>query len=663
MADERVGLRLDLEGQTEYASATQHVARLEKELAQLNSQIQRGAPGWELARQRVAAVAVELEHARTAAAKLGTSHTALATAAQSAGQQTSWFARNSSTAAMAMMNLGQLADDAQYGFRAVANQLPMLGSQLVTMAGGSMALGIALGGVVAVGATLVNQFGPAMVQWVGRLGQEFLGLGMDEEAERMERLAKATKEAAEETRKLVDEKKKEIRRTPSEEQRDLAKRVTAPIDKMGGPATLKAYQDLYASQFAAGKPGTAFRKVLDKQVEDALAGAKAGMVGGATFLQDILRLPGADKTAVFRAVNPRREAQPDPAMLAAQEAEADRVTAKIAARRKASVSSDVAHALAMAGKPVTGFDAQEALSSLDELRKAQQPGETATAKAERREAISAAYGTVARRLIEEAQTIKAADDAAQQLERMTARVTEAFRSNAITIEEYDDRMQELRQATQQLAAARRDIAKREADRELEAKLGADKAAEDARKPYDQAAVEQYSTGFGDQIGYAMKRAQMRGEGAEAVDARLSAQLQNRMLALPPEMRAAVAGEVIRRQREAMTMGQFGQLGQRDIMGARLGAEYAAADPSTAGGARRRQMLAAQAKHLGIDIDQYANATRAVPGRDFVGPPNPNDPANVVGARQMKLTEQQEKAVARFDEAVQRLIRHGIQVTL
>ena len=65
--------------------------------------------------------------------------------------------QRATTAGMMVMNVGAMVEDAQYGFRAVANQLPMLGMQLAMLSGKSMATGMAVGGLTALVATLGYQ--------------------------------------------------------------------------------------------------------------------------------------------------------------------------------------------------------------------------------------------------------------------------------------------------------------------------------------------------------------------------------------------------------------------------------------------------------------------------------------------------------------------------
>ncbi|MGE4196032.1 MAG: hypothetical protein AB7G11_02765 [Phycisphaerales bacterium] len=55
---------------------------------------------------------------------------------------------------MTIMNVGAGIEDLQYGFRAVANQLPMLGMQLAQLTGKSLGAGMAIGGITAIISTL-----------------------------------------------------------------------------------------------------------------------------------------------------------------------------------------------------------------------------------------------------------------------------------------------------------------------------------------------------------------------------------------------------------------------------------------------------------------------------------------------------------------------------
>lgn len=154
MADERVGLKLQVTGQEDYTRAAGKVAQLEKELADLQVQLSRGSGSAEGLRRELALVTAELEQARAAAARTSQAFEREARATENASIASQQYAASiragaqaNATAATAVAGAGkavrdsgnaagfgalkwlllaQTVEDAQYGFTSVVNNLPLL---------------------------------------------------------------------------------------------------------------------------------------------------------------------------------------------------------------------------------------------------------------------------------------------------------------------------------------------------------------------------------------------------------------------------------------------------------------------------------------------------------------------------------------------------------
>lgn len=104
----------------------------------------------------------------------------------------------SMSGAMGLMSLSQAIDDAQYGFRAVVNQVPQLGMGLASMFGASSEAAMKFGAVAGIVAVAINLL---TNHWDDLL--DGMGLGrVLTEAEAMDKLAKATRRTADEQERL-----------------------------------------------------------------------------------------------------------------------------------------------------------------------------------------------------------------------------------------------------------------------------------------------------------------------------------------------------------------------------------------------------------------------------------------------------------------------------
>jgi hypothetical protein len=100
--------------------------------------------------------------------------------------------------AMGLMMLSQAIDDAQYGFRAIVNNIPMLATAIGQGLGMSTEAAFKLGGALGIAAVAINLL---INHWDDLMSALELGK-VKTEAEEMEALAKATDRTAEATRRL-----------------------------------------------------------------------------------------------------------------------------------------------------------------------------------------------------------------------------------------------------------------------------------------------------------------------------------------------------------------------------------------------------------------------------------------------------------------------------
>jgi hypothetical protein len=304
MADERVGLQLDVNGLVQYGEAIDRVVRLEREFAQLQSQIDRNAMGWELARQRIGAVKVELEGARRAADAFATSQRVAAPGmmggvpGMGAGQIIAgagaagggWMARNSANMGMAVFQAGALIEDAQYGFRAIANNLPMLAINIGQMAGMTATAAMGLGGLAAVVTTATGAIARMSSAAGGPAdGPVFRAGGWSYYTD----VFAAQKAAEAKRQQQADEKEKrevEFGQTMGARASDAARRrgsqFMEDFDQVGGQTiadrmedALREYKDIFGTTLnpVTGNKAKSSTAVIGQLISDAQSGDQASI--------------------------------------------------------------------------------------------------------------------------------------------------------------------------------------------------------------------------------------------------------------------------------------------------------------------------------------------------------------------------------------------------
>jgi hypothetical protein len=153
-----------------------------------------------------------------------------------AGEGTQRFSRG-------LLQLGYIADDAQYGLRGIQNNIP----QLAFLLGG--ASGMALAGASGIAMTAVA----LLINHWQQLSDVF-GLGATQtEAERMKSLADATARTIDETVKLAEYQRQqkageEILTGLPKAKREEAQKVKEALDEAGGADVIKGFARLQAEQ-------------------------------------------------------------------------------------------------------------------------------------------------------------------------------------------------------------------------------------------------------------------------------------------------------------------------------------------------------------------------------------------------------------------------------
>lgn len=231
------------------ARARQALDAVDQELRQLDSDLDAGAITLTAYTARFMALGrttAELTtHMNAAYSATTTLHTGLEVYNQTAGRMVSHTARMG----QGLMQLGYIADDIQYGFSGIINNVAPLAQSFASAAGVAVPQANAIAAGVQIAAVAAYQL---YVNW-DRL-TEALGVGTTRtEAEEMERLAKATSRTADEQDRLnkYKEKQTEIQRMlagKSKEQVETEKQVQDIYDEAGVGKLRGILTDRYTPQ-------------------------------------------------------------------------------------------------------------------------------------------------------------------------------------------------------------------------------------------------------------------------------------------------------------------------------------------------------------------------------------------------------------------------------
>jgi hypothetical protein len=192
--------------------------------------------------------------------------------------------QQSRMAALALMQLGYMADDIQYGFRSIVNNIGPLTYALSTAAGASVTMGFNLAAAAQIGAVAVYQIYTQWDRLMGVMGVPVVRT----EAEDMEELGKQTSRTAEETVKLNKYKKEqaEIARLLTEQtkdQKDRKKDTEAAIvetgdDKASGMEKVVAGIVAARRKSGTGEHANDFERGELRRVDEEQAKKKGGPV-------------------------------------------------------------------------------------------------------------------------------------------------------------------------------------------------------------------------------------------------------------------------------------------------------------------------------------------------------------------------------------------------
>jgi tetratricopeptide (TPR) repeat protein len=250
MADENVGLRLDVSGTEQYVAAANNVDRLGAQFVRLS-----------LANQRLDTAMVQTGRG---------------------------FVRSGE----AVMNTAMALDDLQYGIRGVVNNIPMLLS--------SLGLGAGLAGIISIVAIGVNQ----LTQRWDDISSLWRDTAADEAVAKMAKLAEATQKATE-------AKREQIKTELSAPQRDQQKQVLSALqpsreevarilaEGSGPDFTLPQQRRFNELQNRARMRGMMGRRPLTADEEKELAGiSAAGREQSLNFQRDRLVSAESDPRAM-----------------------------------------------------------------------------------------------------------------------------------------------------------------------------------------------------------------------------------------------------------------------------------------------------------------------------------------------------------------------------
>lgn len=221
MADDQIRIRVSAED-SEVLKLTARMNELDAELRDLNESYQRGSATAKQYREESERIERALSLHNTALQRATTVVVNTNQAQKHSGDVTRLNA-------LGFLYLSQAIEDAQYGLSSIVNNIP----GVVMMMGG----GAGLAGAVSIAAVGVNQLARNWDGLMAALGNP----KVETAAERMERLAKATKLTAAEAKELAAHRERQaaaeaVGKIASETEREEARQVAVAIGRVGGPA-------------------------------------------------------------------------------------------------------------------------------------------------------------------------------------------------------------------------------------------------------------------------------------------------------------------------------------------------------------------------------------------------------------------------------------------
>ncbi|MDR3632628.1 MAG: hypothetical protein P4L84_02260 [Isosphaeraceae bacterium] len=222
IADIYAELRVD-SGKMEQglAHARQALKMISAEIATLDAEVKEGAislPDYAARLKVLNDNAISLRtNMQAAYASLHTTNGGLDVMAQG----TKSAAGGATQFSMALMQLGSAVDDAQYGFRGVLNNIPMIVSGLAQAAGAGGPMGMAIAGAASIAATAIYQLVQHWDELMGHLG---MNGNIQTAAEEMKKLADETQRSADQEERYQQLKAQD--KTEKDMAGDMSKEAT-----------------------------------------------------------------------------------------------------------------------------------------------------------------------------------------------------------------------------------------------------------------------------------------------------------------------------------------------------------------------------------------------------------------------------------------------------
>lgn len=574
-----------------------------------------------------------------------------AAAARNAGQAT---ASGASHGAMALMMLGQTIDDAQYGFRAIVNQVPMLASVAGQALGFGADAAMKFGGAMAIAAVAVNLNLQRADEWRSLL--KGTALDLDNLADSARGVAEAI------TGWDLSGKAGELKAAFTAAEKERAERAEAGRKAIEGVRT--EADTRRAAQFAEALKaeeggGRGFR---ERELARRTSGMTEGQLDQELTLADGSRVRRRDM--IERTLDDRIEAAMRGDSGAVAELSSGAGGAFQARIRNAE------HERAGEERRKAGDDNEAQLRGLQARGQFAAPDGDATSAAARdeRERMTEAerrHVAVSREVVSTYEhftgQVRAFGVASHQAQAAWDAHLRALREEKVAREEAAEAawVAERGEAASGRIAARR---LQEGRDENERILGG--------------AEKNYGGAFGSQIVAAMTMAGARGEDPAEVDARLQQQLEGRMRSVPEGHRGMAAARVVEQARQRQQAQEAQRAMLRDVYGpladptvrlrAAAAGEFGAAgvmqaqmaSGNTLMGRMGRQVAARQQAMQRRGLQQqwerfgrYVDPQRA----EVAAKEGPKDPAEKVE----KAGDQMTKAAEKIERAADDLINHGV----
>jgi hypothetical protein len=556
VADETVGLRLNVEGQQGFADAARRAEDLEREFAQLQSVIERGAPGWELARKNIDGVKRALEDAKRAAdsafssmsktppivAGAGAAGGAAAGAAGAAGVVAARGGGGMQGFGNTVLYASQAIEDLQYGFRAVLNNIPLL---VMAMGGGA-----GLAGALSLAGIAVSQ----LTQRLGSMAGATTTVDQDLAAAQEKARAERVKQIATEDSPAINEQRAAIR-----EALKGAGGARGMVEQIVGKEGIRLTPDEMAERV--------WRRDLAWQ------GRQSGNVHGAGG--------ESEQRAAIARMEARARSRRERELM---DLEARAETDPQSAAELAFIVS--ASGLGGTGKRLLAASGPKPVTGLTEAMIGGTKGMT----------DEAAFRTLIGEQERLTRQYEAGTISAKVYEEESAKVTAAMDAQSAKAAQASEETLKAAEAEAKLTASRQ---------EGRRKVAQDEATSTEERLMSGQGFAAIKNAFGGNIVQAMLAAGRKGQDDGTVDSRLQTQLEGQLTHIPPSLRGIFARRLIEQARQMQQ-----EISVQNAVGADVGHAMMAANmapANTALGRMQRQVMARQMQFGG----QFGNRAAAM----------------------------------------------------